>query len=236
MKYRAVLLWCACALGVVASGCGSSSDPATPDGSQGPNVQRTANNSPGGASESTSSDAKLPRVIVHTNHGDITIELDAEKAPLTVDNFLDYVDRGHYDGTIFHQVVAGYVILGGGYTEDLQERPASAPIRNEADNGLKNTRGTVAMARRPDAADSSTCQFFINLRDNPHLDYSGRTPEEYGYCVFGRVVQGMDVVDRIAKVQVEDRQVPSAEAGQPPEVFELVPVQTVRIESVRRLR
>jgi cyclophilin family peptidyl-prolyl cis-trans isomerase len=236
MKNRAVLLWCGCLLGVVALGCGSSGDPTTPEGSNVPNVQRTASSTRGSGAESAPLDATLPRVIVHTNHGDITIELDAEKAPLTVDNFLDYVDRGHYDGTIFHQVVAGYVILGGGYTEDLQEKPAAAPIRNEADNGLKNTRGTVAMARRPDAADSSTCQFFINLSDNPHLDYAGRTPEEYGYCVFGRVVQGMDVVDRIGKVPVEDRQVPAAQAGQPPEIFELVPVQSVRIESIRRLR
>jgi cyclophilin family peptidyl-prolyl cis-trans isomerase len=156
--------------------------------------------------------------------GTITVVLEPEKAPLTVRNFLSYVDDGHYDGTIFHQVVDGYIVLGGGFTPQFEERPALEAVRNEAHNGLLNRRGTIAMARQADAIDSSTCQFFINLADNPELDHKDRDPPEaYGYCVFGRVTEGMEVLDKIGKVQVQDR-----------EGFQMAPVQPVAIRSIKR--
>ncbi len=141
------------------------------------------------------------RVVLETSLGRVVLELDHEHAPLTVANFLQYVDSRHYDGTIFHQVVDDYIVLAGAFSPELQEKTAGVAIRNEADNGLKNTRGTIAMARESDRIDSSTCQFFINLADNPELDHRGRTAEEYGYCVFGRVVEGLDVVEKIASVE-----------------------------------
>ena len=134
------------------------------------------------------------------------MRLDAEKAPLTVENFRNYVARGQYDQTIFHQVLKDpvQIVLGGGYTADLKEKSALTPIRNEAHNGLKNRRGTIAMARRPNNEDSATCQFFINIADNDVLDFKARTPEGYGYCVFGEVTTGMEVLDRIAKTPVHN--------------------------------
>lgn len=164
-----------------------------------------------------------PRVRLATTLGEIVLELDREHAPLSVDNFLQYVDQGHYDGTIFHQVVDGYVALGGAFTPELTERPSHTPVRNEAHNGLKNVRGTIAMARDLSSIDSSTCQFFVNLQDNPSLDHRSRTADEYGYCVFGRVVEGMDVIDRLAKVETRDT-----------ESFELIPVSPVVIRTARR--
>jgi peptidyl-prolyl cis-trans isomerase B (cyclophilin B) len=166
-----------------------------------------------------------PRVKLETSLGPITVELDPDKAPLTVENFLSYVENGHYDQTIFHQVVEGYMILGGGFTAQMSEKPVMTPIRNEAHNGVSNRRGTIAMARQFDAIDSSTSQFFINLADNTALDHKSRTAEEYGYCVFGQVVEGMDVVDRISKVQV------TSASG-----FEMTPTQAVTIKSATRLR
>ncbi len=166
-----------------------------------------------------------PKVEFVTSLGRFVVELDAERAPLTVDNFLSYVDSGHYDQTVFHQVIRDYVILGGAYTASGEEKPAAVPIRNEAHNGLKNLRGTIAMARQADAIDSSTCQFFINLRDNPGLDHTGTTAEQYGYCVFGRVIEGFDTVERIANVEV----------GQKGD-FTDAPLEPVVIRSVRRVR
>jgi cyclophilin family peptidyl-prolyl cis-trans isomerase len=163
-----------------------------------------------------------PNVQVHTSAGDFTIQLDAESAPLTVDNFLGYVNAGQYKGTIFHQVYDGFIVLGGGYDAKFKERPTQPPVRNEAHNGVKNTRGTIAMARQLDAIDSATCQFFINLDDNPSLDFTGSQADQYGYCVFGKVTAGMDVIDRIGKTPVH-----------PTPHFENVPVQPVVIESVR---
>ncbi|MGE5234893.1 MAG: peptidylprolyl isomerase [Acidobacteriota bacterium] len=136
---------------------------------------------------------------METNKGVIVIELDPEKAPKTVANFLEYVRTGHYFGTIFHRVIPGFMIQGGGVTADFQGKPLRDPIENEAGNGLKNLRGTVAMART-NAVNSATAQFFINLKDNPFLDYKNSTPDGFGYCVFGKVVEGMDVVDAIAKI------------------------------------
>lgn len=135
-------------------------------------------------------------VDVETNHGKIAIELDAEKAPATVENFLAYVDAGHYAGTIFHRVIDGFMAQGGGYDASYEKKPTRAPVKNEADNGLKNLRGTVAMARTNDP-DSATAQFFINLSDNDFLNHRGKNPRDWGYTVFGKVIEGMDVADVI---------------------------------------
>ena len=139
-----------------------------------------------------------PRVALETDLGRIVIELDAERAPRTVENFLRYVREGFYDGTVFHRVVPGFVIQGGGYTARLERKPTHPPIPNESDNGLSNRRGTVAMARARDP-DSATSQFFINLADNTFLDHRPPVARPSGYTVFGRVVEGMDVVDAIAR-------------------------------------
>ncbi|CAI8013701.1 Peptidyl-prolyl cis-trans isomerase A [Geodia barretti] len=133
--------------------------------------------------------------------GDITIELMSEEAPISAKNFLDYVDAGFFDDTIFHRVIPGFMIQGGGFTEDMNQKPTQAPIKNEADNGVKNTRGTLSMARTSDI-NSATTQFFINLKDNEFLDHGTR---DFGYAVFARVVEGMDVVDKIAGVQTGNR-------------------------------
>ncbi len=132
--------------------------------------------------------------------GTVTLALDAEKAPETVENFARYARDGHYDGTVFHRVIDGFMIQGGGFTRDMNQKPTRAPIRNEAMNGLRNRRGTVAMARTS-VVDSATSQFFINLVDNDFLDFTMPTPQGFGYAVFGRVTDGMEVVDQIAKVK-----------------------------------
>ena len=141
-----------------------------------------------------------PVVRMQTNMGVIVMELNRDKAPKTVENFLRYVEDGFYDGTIFHRVIKGFMIQGGGYTGDYRKKPARAPVVNEADNGLKNQRGTVAMARTSDPH-SATAQFFINVVDNDFLNYRNPTPRGWGYTVFGRVTEGMDVVDKIRNVQ-----------------------------------
>jgi len=135
-------------------------------------------------------------VRFETSLGGFTLELDAEKAPATVANFLSYVDEGFYDGLIFHRVIPGFMVQGGGMTPDMGQKPNKAPIKNEAANGLKNKRGTIAMART-NVIDSATSQFFINLVDNDFLDHQG--PANFGYAVFGRVVDGMDTIDRMAR-------------------------------------
>lgn len=141
-----------------------------------------------------------PLVIFKTNKGFIEVELYADKAPVTVENFLSYVNAGQFNDTIFHRVIDGFMIQGGGFTPEFKQKPTSAPIKNEANNGLKNTRGTLAMARTSDP-DSATAQFFINLADNGFLDYKSSTPSGWGYAVFGKVTKGMDVVDQIAKTK-----------------------------------
>lgn len=163
--------------------------------------------------------AANPQVALKTSLGTITLELYPENAPNTVENFIQYVKDGHYNGTIFHRVIDGFMIQGGGFTPRFEEKPTRAPIKNEAGNGLRNAAGMVAMARTPDPH-SATAQFFINLVDNPALDFRGPTREGYGYCVFGKVVGGMDVVRRIAKVPTH--------SGPPP--HENVPVKPVVIE------
>ena len=132
--------------------------------------------------------------------GSITLSLDDEKAPATVANFVRYTSEGHYDGTIFHRVIDGFMIQGGGFTRDMNQKKTREPVRNEAMNGLKNRRGTIAMARTM-VVDSATSQFFINLVDNDFLDFQSPTPQGFGYAVFGKVVSGMEVVDAIAKVK-----------------------------------
>ncbi len=138
-------------------------------------------------------------IKLHTNHGTITLELDYDKAPQTAANFEQYVRDGFYDGTIFHRVIDGFMIQGGGMEPGMKEKDTRAPIKNEADNGLSNDRGTIAMARTPDPH-SASAQFFINVKDNAFLNFRSATPDGWGYCVFGRVVDGMDVVDAIKGV------------------------------------
>ena len=139
-------------------------------------------------------------VKLHTNHGVITLELDAEKAPETVKNFIAYVEAGHYDNTLFHRVIDGFMIQGGGFEPGMNQKGTNAPVKNEADNGLKNERGTIAMARTQDPH-SATAQFFINVADNDFLNFRAPSAQGWGYCVFGRVTDGMDVVDAIKSVQ-----------------------------------
>lgn len=165
--------------------------------------------------------AEGPQVLVKTSLGEITVALDEDKAPITVANFFEYVDAGFYDGTIFHRVIPGFMIQGGGLTADLEKKPTREPIENEAKNGLKNVRGSIAMARTG-APHSATAQFFINHRDNENLDYPSF--DGWGYAVFGQVTDGMDVVDAIAAVRTGTR------AGRRD-----VPLDTVTIESITRL-
>jgi peptidyl-prolyl cis-trans isomerase B (cyclophilin B) len=164
-----------------------------------------------------------PAVLLQTSMGDIVIELYPEKAPKTVANFLKYVDEGFYDGTIFHRVINGFMIQGGGFTSDFVKKETRAPIINEADNGLRNIIGTVAMARTRDPH-SATAQFFINVANNSNLDFREKTPRAWGYAVFGRVIQGMDVVGAIKSVPTGNR-----------EMYRDVPKQSVIIQKVSRL-
>lgn len=159
-------------------------------------------------------------VVFETSHGTIKLEMFPEEAPISVENFLQYVDDGHFDGTIFHRVMPGFVIQGGGFTADMEQKPTREPIKNEADNGLKNERGSLSMARTQDV-NSATCQFFINLVANEFLDHGTR---DFGYAVFAKVVEGMDVVDEIAKV-------PTGNKG----FHQNVPVEPVVVTSAKRV-
>jgi len=177
-----------------------------------------------GAPKAATETAAGPVVVVKTNKGSIEIELYPDKAPVTVKNFLDYVDAGQYDGTIFHRVIKNFMIQGGGFTADGQQKPTRPPIKNEAGNGLKNTRGTLAMARTA-VVDSASAQFFINHADNAFLDHKNETSQAFGYCVFGKVTSGLDVVDAIADA-------PKGSNG--PGVFQDRPKDDVVIESIKR--
>jgi len=148
--------------------------------------------------------SEKPIVTMETTKGVIVLELYPEKAPKTVDNFLRYARWGHYDGTIFHRVIPGFMIQGGGLDKDMKRKLTEMPVKNEADNGLRNVRGTIAMARTPDPH-SATDQFFINTKDNAALDHTSKTPQGWGYTVFGRVIKGMGVVDAISKVKTSRR-------------------------------
>jgi peptidyl-prolyl cis-trans isomerase B (cyclophilin B) len=141
----------------------------------------------------------MAKVKLQTTLGDIIIELDDARAPISTKNFLEYVEAKHYNGTLFHRVISGFMVQGGGYDGELKKKPTRPAIANEGDNGLKNVRGSVAMARTSDVS-SATAQFFINVVDNPFLDHREKTPEGYGYAVFAKVVEGMDVVDKIKDV------------------------------------
>ena len=143
-------------------------------------------------------------ITLKTSKGDIKIKLFEEEAPITTKNFLDYIDSGFYKGTIFHRVIPGFMVQGGGFSTDFVQKPTNDPITNEADNQLSNRRGTIAMART-NIVDSATSQFFINHVDNDFLDFKAPTPQHFGYCVFGEVVEGMDVVDAIAAVPTGSR-------------------------------
>jgi len=160
-------------------------------------------------------------ISVKTNHGTITLELYPDKAPITVKNFAEYAESGFFDGTVFHRVIPGFMIQGGGFEPGMTQKETSANIKNEADNGLKNEAGTIAMARTPDP-DSASSQFFINLKDNDFLNYSAPTPQGWGYAVFGKVSDGMEVVEAIAKVQ-------TGSAG----MHQDVPSEDVVIEEVK---
>ena len=160
-----------------------------------------------------------PTVEMQTSMGTIIIELDSEKAPKTVQNFLNYTKDGFYNGTVFHRVIEGFMIQGGGFTKDMAEKPTASPITNEGRNGLRNLRGTIAMARRPDPH-SATAQFFINHKDNYGLDYP--STDNWGYAVFGKVVQGMEVIDKMARV-------PTGNRG----MFQNVPIEPVIIQTVK---
>ena len=159
-------------------------------------------------------------IKINTNHGSITLELDADKAPATVENFMQYVTDGHYDGTIFHRVIKGFMIQGGGMEVGMKEKQTRDPIKNEADNGLSNDLGTIAMART-NVPDSATSQFFINTKDNSFLNHSAPTSQGWGYCVFGKVVDGLDIVQAIENVS-------TGSAG----MHQDVPVDDVIIESI----
>ena len=155
-------------------------------------------------SQPSTKKGKPSMVKLHTNHGNITLELNSEKAPATVKNFLEYVNDGFYNGTIFHRVIDGFMVQGGGFEPGMKQKAVKAPIQNEAANGLKNDNYTVAMARTGDPH-SATAQFFINATDNNFLNYTASNPQGFGYCVFGKVVEGMDVVDKIRKVKTANR-------------------------------
>jgi peptidyl-prolyl cis-trans isomerase B (cyclophilin B) len=159
-------------------------------------------------------------ITLHTNHGDIQIELNPEKAPKSCENFLAYAKSGFYNGTVFHRVINNFMIQGGGMDENLKQKPTNPPIQNEADNGLRNDNGTLAMARTNDPH-SATAQFFINVKDNDFLNHSGKHPQGWGYAVFGKVTGGMDVVNKIKAVRTTTKG-----------MYQDVPAETVVIERV----
>jgi cyclophilin family peptidyl-prolyl cis-trans isomerase len=211
-------------LGLTA-GCG----PYTSTPNQSPTEGTTATGESGtgtetkteGGSASAAAGTTPVNVVMETSKGAIELELYPDKAPVTVENFLKYVKKGQYDGTIFHRVIPTFMIQGGGYTKDMEEKPTDLEIKNEAGNGLKNERGTLAMARKGDP-DSASAQFYINVKDNPPLDHQDDSVSGYGYCVFGRVTKGMDVVDAIKSV--------STKSVGP---MDDVPVEPVLIKSVK---
>jgi len=173
--------------------------------------------------ESTAAE-KNPVVVMETSLGNVKIELDQAKAPISVKNFLSYVDDKFYDGTIFHRVISSFMIQGGGFTADMQQKPTKAQIKNEAGNGLSNKRGTLAMARTM-VVDSASSQFFINVVDNDFLDHRDNSSQGFGYAVFGKVIEGMDVVDKIKSVKTGNKM-----------GFQDVPMDAVVIKSIKRVQ
>jgi cyclophilin family peptidyl-prolyl cis-trans isomerase len=167
------------------------------------------------------SEAKPVTIVMETTKGSIELELDPVKAPISVANFVSYVKKGHYDGTIFHRCIPGFMIQGGGFTADMNQKATDAPIKNEAQNGLKNVRGAICMARTS-VVDSATCQFFINVKDNDFLNFTSPDPRGFGYAVFGKVTKGMEVVDAIVSS-------PTTSKGP----YENVPMETISIKSAK---
>ncbi len=207
----------------VAGGCGGN-----PAATTGGDATKKTDPSTGGAVATTARedvDLQHPVVEIETSKGKITVELDRKNAVNTVDNFLSYVGSSFYDKTIIHQVFKDQAILAGGYDTNMVAKPAHTPIRNEAANGLKNLRGTIAMSRWPDSIDGATSQFFINVVDNPSLDYKDRTAQGYGYCVFGKVTKGMEVVDAINAAELRDTT-----------TLERTPAEPIIVTSIRRVR
>jgi peptidyl-prolyl cis-trans isomerase B (cyclophilin B) len=230
---RGLLFACLAGAGLLmSSGCGAKSQ-------QGPDAPAASIPGTGDRSSASPSDplkaipegtggnakkkGSFPKAVVETSLGSFTIELNPEEAPWTVRNFRRYAESGHYNGTIFHFVHEGYVVMGGGYTEDLREKTTFEEINNEANKSkLKNVRGTVAVHRKAAVANSVAAQFFVNLADSPQLDYQGPADDQFGYCVFGKVIDGMEVVEKIGKVRVHKK-------GE----FDHLPVSAVTIRSVR---
>jgi peptidyl-prolyl cis-trans isomerase A (cyclophilin A) len=209
MRRGARIASLALAVGLAALACQQGDESAT----------AAAAGAAGAAAAPATGERGNPVVLVQTSKGTFKVELETERAPLTVQNFLAYADDGFFDGTIFHRVIDGFMIQGGGFAPDMTQKPTKAPIKNEASNGLLNKRGTLAMARTS-VVDSATAQFFINLADNDFLNHGSR---DFGYAVFGRVVEGMDVVDAIAKVTT------GRKGG-----HEAVPSEPVVIQSIKR--
>jgi peptidyl-prolyl cis-trans isomerase B (cyclophilin B) len=178
------------------------------------------------ADTDVSAENQAPTVEIKTNHGSIVIELDPKAAPKTVENFLSYVNDGAYDGTIFHRVIKDFMIQGGGFVPQMVQKKTKEPIDNEADNGLKNLRGTIAMARTMEPH-SATSQFFINTVDNSFLDHTAKNARGWGYCVFGKVVEGMDTIDDIAKVKTANK-MGHQDVPVVPVVIEKVTVKTIQ--------
>lgn len=218
MKWMGLMLTMALAGGMSASAQDGLDVPPIPE-TAGEEIEAPAESAPE-AEQAKETDM----VIIKTTLGDIQVKLAADKAPLTVANFLAYADAGHYDGTIFHRVIDGFMIQGGGFDAQMNQKATRAQIKNEAANGLQNKRGTLAMARTA-VVDSATSQFFINVKDNGFLDFRAPNPQGFGYCVFGEVVEGMDVVDQIKGVKT------GVKAG-----MSDVPLETVEIVSVTRVK
>ncbi|MEE8452066.1 MAG: peptidylprolyl isomerase [Thermoguttaceae bacterium] len=234
VRFKPILTGLIAVVLLAVAGCGS--DDTTDTSSEDPPAASIRGPGSGqlGTSPTTTAmseaDRLHPRVRMQTSMGPITLELDRETAQQTVDNFISYVQSGHYDQTIFHQVIKGdtSIVIGGAYTGELVEKETLAgayPIFSEAENAKSNTRGTIAMARQADAIDSATCHFFINLTDNEVLDHKDKTPAGFGYCVFGRITEGMEVADKVGAVEVHD-------TGE----FDSIPVKTVMIQSMEILR
>lgn len=213
-------------------GCGGSAATSTTPEPGAPATAQAEAQPAAGAVTAVSNTARQPTkpadptVVLHTTQGDIKLRLFAQQAPRTVENFLEnYANRGFYEKTIFHHVESGVMLIGGGYTAELEAKPTRTPIFNESRNGLSNRRGTIAMIREPDSPHSATSQFFINLADNPNFDFrDGDEEDPLGYCVFGEVIEGMDLVDRIAKQ-------PTASQAE----FAKIPSPPVAIVGVERL-
>ncbi len=226
-RVNAPKLFSLCVCLALFSGCGSESSTETATDTTEPGSPQVASAAASTPAETVAEKVDLlhPEVVIQTASGEIKLRLDAENSPITVRNFLNYVNSSHYDQSVIHYVNQEKMILGGGYNAELLPKEVSMAIRNEAHNGLKNTRGKIAMLRNPESIDSATCEFFINTKDNPDLDYQADDAAGYGYCVFGEVVEGLGVVDKIAASPVHDE-------GD----FVSTPQARVVIESVRQLR